>query len=148
MLYFEDTKEKKEGMMKKVISLMALLVFITGMVFITDNDAFAKRKKDDKAETKTEDATQVPEPKLIYTFKDMEEMGEFEQLYVSKQATFGRMGVLQAYFAMEQNNLAAIDAQMEEKFGFKMDPSRMYDLNRDNLEIRELGPLVAPTSAQ
>jgi len=54
------------------------------------------------------------------------------------------MGVLQAYFAMEQNNLMEIDKQMEEKFGFKMDPTKMYDLNRDTLEISELGTIPMP----
>jgi hypothetical protein len=51
------------------------------------------------------------------------------------------MGVLQAYFAMEQNNLAQIDKEMQDKFGFKMDPTRMYNLNRDSMEITEVGPV-------
>ncbi len=86
---------------------------------------------------------------MICKFKNDKELGEFEKLYVSKQATFGRMGVLQAYFAMEQNNLTQIDKEMQKKFGFKMDPSKMYDLNRDKKEIREVGPVpkAAPIPA-
>ena len=49
------------------------------------------------------------------------------------------MRVLQAYFSLEQNNLQEIDKQMESKFKFKMDPNKMYDLNRENMEIREVG---------
>jgi len=137
-------------MVKKIISLTALLVFMVGLLFIANDDAFAWRKKKEKEEPKIEETAQAPEPVLIYTFEDAEEMTGFEQLYVSKQATFGRMGVLQAYFAMEQNNIMAIDAQMEEKFGFKMDPSKMYDLNRENLEIREMDVVVpaAPVLAE
>jgi len=56
------------------------------------------------------------------------------------------MSVLQAYFSLETNNLQAIDKQMEEKFKLKMDPKKMYDLNRDAMEIREVGDI--PTDAQ
>ena len=68
-------------------------------------------------------------------------MQEFDQLYVAKQATFGRMGVLQAYFTMEQNNLQEIDKQLEKKFDFKMDSNKMYDLNREAMEIKEAGTI-------
>ncbi len=35
---------------------------------------------------------------------------------------------------------------MEEKFGFKMDPNKTYNLNRETIEIRELTVTVpAPT---
>ncbi len=138
--------------MKKVMVLLALVVFAGGIIFISNDAAFARRKdkdseKDKEEVKKVEEAIAAPtgeEPRLIYTFKDSEEMGGFEQLYVAKQATFGRMGVLQAYFAMEQNNLTEIDRQMEEKFGFRMDPNKIYDLNRDTKEIREVGPTQSP----
>ena len=38
--------------------------------------------------------------------------------------------------------MSQIDIQMQEKFGFKMDPSKMYDLNRDTMEMREVGPIA------
>lgn len=134
--------------MKKVIVLLLLVVFVAGLVFVADDACAAWRKKDEeKAEDVVVAAPAEPETTLLYTFKNDEELGEFEQLYVSKQATFGRMGVLQAYFSMEQNNLMEIDRQMEEKFGFKMDPTKMYDLNRDDKEIRELGPIPAAAPA-
>lgn len=136
--------------MKKAIILISVLVFMAGLIFISGNDAFAAwgKKDRDEKEAKAEEVSDAPEPKLIHTFKSAEDMGGFEQLYVSKQATFGRMGVLQAYFAMEQNNITAIDAEMQKKFGFKMDPTRMYDLNRDTLEIRDLGPIAPPTDTE
>ena len=129
--------------MKKVIVLLLLVVFVAGLVFMADDAcaAWGKKKDKDKEEDAVEVAPAEPDTTLIYTFKNDEELGEFEKFYVSKQATFGRMGVLQAYFSMEQNNLMEIDRQMEEKFGFKMDSTKMYDLNRDTKEIRELGPI-------
>jgi len=131
---------------KKIVSLVALVVFAAGLIFISSDTVFAKRKKGNKAKVAE---TKAPVSKLIYKFKDDKELGKFEKLYVSKQATFGRMGVLQAYFAMEQNNLTQIDKRMEKEFGFKMDPSKMYDLNRDKKEIREVGPVpkIAPIPA-
>ncbi|MFH1853881.1 MAG: hypothetical protein ABH815_01050 [Candidatus Omnitrophota bacterium] len=139
--------------MKKLVVLLALVVFAVGLVVVSQDTAFSAwgKSKDEEvkavetkaAVTKT---TQDPELKLICKFKNAEEMAQFEQFYVAKQATFGRMGVLQAYFSMEQNNLTEIDRQMEEKFGFKMDPSKIYDLNRDAMEIKEAGPV--PTAAE
>ncbi|MBU4342853.1 MAG: hypothetical protein KJ902_03980 [Candidatus Omnitrophica bacterium] len=129
--------------MKKLIALFVLLVFVAGLIFISNNECLAAWGRKDK-DKENEEEVKADEPKLIHAFKDADALGEFEQLYVAKQATFGRMGVLQAYFSMEQNNLSQIDAQMQEKFGFKMDPSKMYDLNRDTMEMREVGP-VAPT---
>jgi len=135
---------------KKGIALLLLVVFAAGLVLISSDTAFAWRKKNEAEvkEEKLEEAIAAPvaEGALVCTFESDEEMAEFEQLYVSKQATFGRIGVLQAYFAMEQNNLTEIDRQLEEKFGFRMDPSKMYDLNRDNKEILDLGtiPVASP----
>ncbi len=136
-------------MVRKVIALLVVFVFTAGLLFISTDDAFAWRKKKDEAKAE-EVKPAADEPKLIYAFKSDEELVEFEQLYISKQATFGRMGVLQAYFGMEQNNLTEIDKQLNEKFGFTMDPSKMYDLNRDTKEIREVGvvPTPAPVSAE
>jgi len=127
---------------KKILAIAVCMLFLGGLVLISSSGiSFAKDKdkdikaKDIKAEVKKD------EPKVICKFKTKEKMTEFEQLYVAKQATFGRMGVLQAYFSMEQNNLKEIDKQLEEKLGLKMDPTKMYDLDRDAMEIRELGPI-------
>ena len=132
--------------MKKLMSLLVLAVFAAGLVVMSQGSAFsAWGKSKDIAEAKAEDvkSEKTAEDKLVCKFKNSEEMKEFEQLYVSKQATFGRMGVLQAYFAMEQNNLNEIDKKIEEKFGFQLDPAKMYDLNRDTMEIKEKGPISA-----
>jgi hypothetical protein len=134
----------KEVTVKKFLVLLLVVGFAVGIVLISNDVLFAKEKKEKASEAKVEEAAKTPEPKVVCKFKNDEEMTAFEQLYVSKQATFGRMGVLQAYFAMEQNNLAEIDKQMEEKFGFKMDINKMYDLNRDTKEIREIGPVAPP----
>ena len=132
--------------MKRIATVLMLIVFAAGLVLISNDVALAARRKDkEKEEVKEE--TKAEEPKLIYSFKSDEEMGEFEQLYIAKQATFGRMGVLQAYFALEQNNLTEIDKQMNEKFGFSMDPAKIYDLNRETKEIKEVGPIPAPPAS-
>jgi len=62
-----------------------LITVVAGILFISHNTALAGRDKEEAKveETKSEDA------KLLYTFKDDKDMAEFEQLYVSKQATFG-----------------------------------------------------------
>ena len=140
--------------MKKLIVLLALVVFVSGFLLTSPGMGLAAWWDKDKAreEANAEEVSApagaaTEEPKLVFSFKTDEEMAEFEQLYVQKQATFGRMGVLQAYFAMEQNNLTTIDQQMNEKFGFIMDPSKMYDLNRDTKEIRELGDVTIPAPA-
>jgi len=138
--------------MKKLIVLLALVVFVVGVVVVSQDTAFSawgKSKEDKNAkEVNVAEPTSSAESKLVYKFKNADELAQFEQLYVSKQATFGRMGVLQAYFAMEQNNLAEIDKQIDEKFGFKMDPNKMYDLNRDAMEIKEATPPPAPAPAK
>ena len=132
--------------MKRIATVLMLIVFAAGLVLISNDVALAARRKDkEKEEVKEE--TKAEEPKLIYSFKSDEEMGEFEQLYIAKQATFGRMGVLQAYFVLEQNNLTEIDKQMNEKFGFSMDPAKIYDLNRETKEIKEVGPIPAPPAS-
>ena len=136
--------------MRKIVLLLVLVAFVAGLVMVAD-DAFAARrnkKEEPKVEEVVEEVSAPPAGKLIYAFKSDQELAEFEQLYVSKQATFGRMGVLQAYFSMEQNNLIEIDRQMEEKFGFRMDPSKMYDLNRDTKEIKDLGVIAPPAPAE
>ena len=129
--------------MKKIIGLAALVAFAAGLVFICSDTAIAAAK-DKKAADKPAvmaPTPAVPEGKVVCKFKDKDQMAEFEQLYVAKQATFGRMSVLQAYFSLEQSNLQEIDKQLESKFKLKMDPSKMYDLNRDAMEIREAGDI-------
>jgi len=146
LFHINIDKREGGGVVKKVIVLLALVVFVAGLVFVSSDMVFAWGKKDKEEIEEPVVEAAIPaaaaaeaEGKPIYTFKNDEEMGEFEQLYIAKQATFGRMGVLQAYFSLEQNNLAEIDRQMNEKFGFSMNPAKIYDLNRDTKEIKEMG---------
>lgn len=124
---------------KKIIVLAALVAFFyVGFVFAAapkDKPAAVEAKK---VEDKVEDKKAV-EPKVVCRFKTKEEIQEFEKLYATKQATFTRINVLQVYYSVEQTNLQEIDKQMEKKFNFKMDPKKMYDLNRDTMEIKETG---------
>jgi hypothetical protein len=116
-------------------------------MFICSDMALAAKDKPAAAaitEVKKVEDKKAEDAKVACKFKTKEEMQEFEKLYVAKQATFGRMGVLQAYFTMEQNNLKEIDKQIEKKFDFKMDPTKMYDLNRETMEIKEGGPIPQP----
>jgi mannitol-specific phosphotransferase system IIBC component len=136
--------------------LVALVAFAASLVLISSNMAFSaeKAEKKEKAsqaapakeEKKAEEKKE--EQKVVCKFKNKDDMAEFEKLYIAKQATFGRMGVLQAYFSMEQNNLQEIDKQLEEKFKFKMDPAKMYDMNRDTMEIREVGNIPQQPAQQ
>lgn len=139
--------------MKKIIVLVALVAFAAGLTLVCSDMAIAAAKKDNKPEVAAALAApaQAPEGKVVCKFKDKDQVTEFEQLYVAKQATFGRMSVLQAYFSLEQSNLQEIDKQMESKFKFKMDPSKMYDLNREGMEIKEVGDIPkqpAPAAQQ
>ena len=129
--------------MKKIMVLAVVIVFTMGLLFICSDMVFAASKDKPKETVVPKvEAKKAEEPaKVVCKFKTKEEMQEFEQLYIAKQATFGRMSVLQAYFSLEQNNLQEIDKQMDKKFNFKMDPSKMYDLNRDGMEIREVGDI-------
>jgi len=139
---------------RKLMVLAIIAVFAAGIVLVAGNAAMAV-PKDKPAEKPAVTApvsapAKAPEGKVVCRFKDKEQLTEFEQLYVAKQATFGRMSVLQAYFSLEQNNLQEIDKQMDSKFKLKMDPNKMYDLNRDALEIREMGdiPQQQPAAQQ
>jgi len=91
------------------------------------------------AEVKKVEDKKAVEPKVVCKFKAKEDMQEFEKLYAAKQATFTRINVLQVYYSAEQTNLQEIDKQLEKKFNFKMDPKKIYDLNRDTMEIKETG---------
>jgi hypothetical protein len=137
---------------RKIIVLVALVAFAAGLMFIYSDMALAAKDKPAAAaatEAKKVEDKKAEEGKVACKFKTKDDMQEFEKLYVAKQATFGRMGVLQAYFTMEQNNLQELDKQMEKKFNFKMDPSKMYDLNRETMEIKEAGPIPQqPAPAQ
>jgi CTP synthase (UTP-ammonia lyase) len=126
---------------KKIIVLATIAVFAASLVFVYTNAAFAAEAKDKPAaaEVKKVEDKKAAEPKVMCKFKTKGEMQEFEKLYAAKQATFTRMNVLQVYFSVEQTNLQEIDKQMEKKFNFKMDPKKMYDLNRTTMEIKETG---------
>lgn len=136
--------------MKKIMVLAAAAVFAAGLIFINGDMAMAASKEKAKETTAPKvEAKKAEEPaKVICKFKSKEAMQEFEQLYVAKQATFGRMGVLQAYFTMEQNSIKEIDKQMEKKFDFKMDSNKMYDLNREAMEIKEVGTVPQQPAQQ
>ena len=133
--------------MKKIIVLVAVGAFAAGLIFICGDTAIAAAKDKNPAAKPTVTAPALaqapvaPEGKVVCKFKDKDQMAEFEKLYVAKQATFARMSVLQAYFSLEQNNLQEIDKQSEAAFKFKMDPSKMYDLNREAMEIKEVGDI-------
>jgi len=131
---------------KKIIVLVTLVIF-TGGISI----AFAAEAKDKPvaaAEAKKVEDKKLSEPKVMCKFKTKEDMQEFEKLYAAKQATFTRISVLQVYYSVEQNNLQEIDKQMDKKFNFKMDPKKIYDLNRDTMEIKETGDAPKPAVQQ
>jgi len=134
--------------MKKLGIFVTLIVFVAGFLFISNDEAFAWRKK--KKEPKVEEVKPAPVPddsKLVYTFNNDQEMQEFEQILRTKQAAFIRMDTLRLYFQMERNTLAEMDKQILEKFGFQMEGNRNYDLNRDTKELRDLGARPSPPAS-
>jgi len=130
---------------KKIIVLATLVIF-TGISLAFA--AEAKNKPAAAAEVKKVEDKKAPEPKVMCKFKTKEDMQEFEKLYAAKQATFTRISVLQVYYSVEQTNLQEIDKQMDKKFNFKMDPNKIYDLNRDTMEIKETGDAPKPAVQQ
>jgi predicted HicB family RNase H-like nuclease len=141
---------------RKIIVLVALVAFVTGLVLVCGNMAMAAPKEKaketvtaaPKAEAKNAEEPKDSKDKIVCKFTAKEDMQEFEKLYVAKQATFGRMSVLQAYFTMEQSNLQELDKQMEKKFNLKMDPNKMYDLNREAMEIKEVATTPQQSAKQ
>ena len=129
--------------MKKCFIVFIVFAFVVSLGCFVNQAVYAKdapKAVEKKSEVKTAAPVAAKEdPKVVCKFKSKEDLQEFEKLYVAKQATFARMSVLQAYFSLEQNNLQEIDKQSDSKFKFKMDPSKMYDLNRETLEIKEVG---------
>ena len=121
--------------MKKIIILVIIVIFTCASA------VFAAKAKNEPvaAEVKKVEDKKAAESKVMCKFKTKEDMQEFEKLYAAKQATFTRINVLQVYYSVEQTNLQEIDKQMDKKFNFKMDPKKIYDLNRDTMEIKETG---------
>ncbi|MDP2920856.1 MAG: hypothetical protein Q8O12_00610 [Candidatus Omnitrophota bacterium] len=141
--------------MRKLMVLLVVAAFALGIILVCDAAMAASKdtgKKSAPVAVKpivtAPESVKAPEGKVVCKFKDKEQLAEFEQLYMAKQATFGRMSVLQAYFSLEQNNLQEIDKQMESKFKLKMDMNKMYDLNRDTMEIREMGDVPKAPAQQ
>jgi len=131
---------------KRIVMVVTFFAFLAGIIFIHADMVSAAPKDNKPAANKDLKVEEKKEAKVVCKFKDADQMKEFEQLYIAKQAAFGRMSVLQAYFSLEQNNLQEIDKQMDKKFNLKMDPNKMYDLNRDTMEIREMGDIPKQAS--
>lgn len=117
--------------------LVAVLVAVT--LSAGPTVAAEKKGEEKKAEAPAEKG-------VVYKFKSQDEMQEFANLYNAKMAIASRILVLQAYFGMEQQNMQQVDTQIKEKFGFQFDPNKQYELNTDNMEIREVEIPAAPAA--
>ena len=75
------------------------------------------------------------EEKVTYTFKDQDELQQFNQLFVIKQNILTRLAVLQAYASQEAANLEQVNGQLFLKF--KVDPNKSYTLDAEKRVLSE-----------
>jgi len=73
--------------------------------------------------------------KVVYTFKDQDELQQFNQLFIIKQNILTRLAVLQAYASQEAANLEQVNGQLFLKF--KVDPNKSYTLDAEKRVLSE-----------
>ncbi len=73
--------------------------------------------------------------KVVYTFKDQDELQQFTQFFRVKQDIITRLAVLQTYAAQEGANLEQINGQLFLKF--KVDPNKSYSLDAEKRVLAE-----------
>ena len=73
--------------------------------------------------------------KVVYAFKDQDELQQFSQLFMVKQNIITRLAVLQSYAAQEGANLEQINGQLFLKF--KVDPNKSYTLDAEKRTLIE-----------
>lgn len=103
-----------------------LVVFLSiGVIASVGLPACAEEQK---AAPKTEE-------KVVYTFKDDNELKQFSQMFMAKQNVLTRLAVLQQYMGLEQENLKQVDGQLF--LQYKVDPEKNYTLDGEKRVLRE-----------
>ena len=119
---------------------MVLFLVSMGMVAAAGLSGYAQEAAK-KAEPKADE-------KIVYTFKDDEELKQFSQMFVAKQNVLTRMAVLQQYLGLEQENLKQVNGQLF--LQYKVDPEKNYTLDGEKRVLRErlTPPPAAPSAAR
>ncbi|HAZ10657.1 MAG: hypothetical protein A2047_04185 [Omnitrophica bacterium GWA2_41_15] len=132
--------------MKKWFAVFIVFTFAASLGCFASQAVYAKdapKAVEKKAEAKAAEpaAVEREEPKVVLKFKSIEDAQEFDKLFSEKQVSFIIMAGLNKYGLQEQKNVDEIDKQIEEKFEFKMKEGKMYKLDRQKLEMLEVGDI-------
>jgi len=130
---------------KKWFVVFIVFAFAASLGYFSNQAVYAKDAPK-IAEKKTKIMTTGPvaekeEPKVVHKFKSIEDAQEFDKLFSDKQVSFIVIEGLHKYALQEQKNAEEIDKQIDEKFGFKMKQGKMYRLDRQKLEMLEVGDI-------
>ena len=111
-----------------------MIVFLLGIGLVTSVGlrAYAEEKK------------AAEEEKVVYTFKNDDELKQFSQMFMAKQNVLTRMTVLGQYMGLEQENLKQINGQLF--LQYKVDPEKNYTLDGEKRVLRER-PTPPPQAA-
>nr|MBU1327739.1 hypothetical protein [Candidatus Omnitrophota bacterium] len=122
--------------MKKWFVVFMVFAFSASLGCFMNQVVYAK-----DAPKAVEPLVEKEEPKVVHKFKSMEDAQEFDKIFGEKQVSFIIIEGLHKYALQEQKNLEEIDKQIEEKFGFNMKQGKMYRLDRQKLEMLEVGDI-------
>lgn len=131
--------------MKKWFAVFIVFTLAASLGCFANQAVYAKdapKAVEKKAEAKAaEPAVEREEPKVVLKFKSIEDAQEFDKLFGNKQIAYIVIEGLGKYALLEQKNIEEIDKQIEEKFEFKMKEGKMYRLDRQKLEMLEVGDI-------
>lgn len=131
--------------MKKWFIVFIVFAFLASLGCFANQAVYAKdapKAVEKKTEVKAiEPVVEKEAPIVVVKFKSVEEAQEFDRLFGTKQISFIVMEGLNKYILQEQKSVEEIDKQIEEKFKFKMKEGKMYKLDREKLEMLEVGDL-------
>ena len=83
--------------------------------------------------------------KVVYTFKDEDELKQFTQMFMAKQNVLTRVAVLGQYMGLEQENLKQVNGQLF--LQYKVDPEKNYTLDGEKRVLMERPTPPAPPTA-
>ena len=114
-----------------------MVVFLSlGIVASSGLAAYADEET--KAESKGEG-------KVVYTFKNEDELKQFTRMFTAKQNVLTRLAVLGQYVGLEQDNLKQINGQLF--LQYKVDPEKNYALDGEKRVLTERPTPPAPPGA-
>ncbi len=130
---------RKKGFLGPAMVILFLVtVEVCGLAEVNNPKASKKGAKAEEPEVSTQKAE--TKPKIVYKFKNSQEMAEFQKMYQQVQFIETRIAVLQDYLVQERANLEQLNAQMFLKFKFVLEPNRQYRLDTVDMTITEITP--------